>query len=866
MSGAKIDFSTSTPCLERLPENGSAPPAERAVLESLVRPLFFPGQLLTDQDLMTFLEWARQKLRRSRHRHGWGVVCGLEVTSHPDPKKEGHIIVQPGYALGPAGEDVVVPRSTVLDLAAACSSSEFAVRTSEGADDPPATLDFAGYHLPTEEVRVADLSISYLEALIEPQAPLRRQPCATRVECEYSRTLEQFALHHQPAEFDRSPLDQAVERWCQEFRATTGVVAEFCDRFPPAGSATAEEIREWLISHVTPKDPQLCWLDEWIHTLGDEELMKEPVQVELLFWLVQNARLSFLGSGCHAASGDAVPLARVWMRVAGTGGEILFIDGRPPYRRPLMLDHWPAPLGRVNLGQLLWRRWDEACGRLLDLGVKVSRLEEVRLPETLPGLATLLEETEIFAGCDEEVDSLVAQVLVSDKPLGRRLVGFAPVARGFVLTKTADKEKAAPGETVNYTFTAENTGRSELIIQILDDCCGLITPEPLPLEPGTSKAFTCPFEVPADAQAELVNRVAAVRWRADRPVVIASVEHRLRIEKPVVPQPDLDLRKEAAQPDAYPWEKVTITYNAHNTGELPLRVEVVNGPEEKKPETITAKGGIEIGPGDTWGTARPEEVPGDARGTWEKPAQATGKTADGGELTARAEFSIKIKQPDDFVLIGMMQPKGQGNLTDGVPAYKAQLHTFAEFADARPERLMKAYEWALQHLADRGRALAEEWQGLARQLAATDLHDAGDVAARSEEELKQLVPGLSERRIRIWRKRAVKHAAKEEVDWEEEAEDAQETGKKTDKKTEKKPEPKPTEKTPSEPTSADFRVLDDMTQTGPKKLRDAGIRTYADLASYPFVGLKKLFPRSSPKRLQRWQEQAAELARQQAGE
>ena len=53
-------------------------PAEIAQLE---RVNFFPRQLLTDGDMIADQEYFREKLRRhNRYLHGWGVVCGLEVT------------------------------------------------------------------------------------------------------------------------------------------------------------------------------------------------------------------------------------------------------------------------------------------------------------------------------------------------------------------------------------------------------------------------------------------------------------------------------------------------------------------------------------------------------------------------------------------------------------------------------------------------------------------------------------------------------------------------------------------------------------------------------------------------------------------
>src|SRR5262247_2025944 len=75
-------------------------------LDCLERPRFFCGQLLTDQDLMALLGWTQDKLRLGRFRHGWGVVCGLEV--HCYAQKPGWVLVKPGYAISCCGDDIIV--------------------------------------------------------------------------------------------------------------------------------------------------------------------------------------------------------------------------------------------------------------------------------------------------------------------------------------------------------------------------------------------------------------------------------------------------------------------------------------------------------------------------------------------------------------------------------------------------------------------------------------------------------------------------------------------------------------------------------------------------------------------------------------
>ncbi len=90
-------------------------------LECLCRPRFFPGQILTADDLNRLEQYLVEKNKlHNRYLHGWGVVCGLEVVCHPCP---GYVTVHGGYALSPCGEDIIVCREEVVnvcDLIARC--------------------------------------------------------------------------------------------------------------------------------------------------------------------------------------------------------------------------------------------------------------------------------------------------------------------------------------------------------------------------------------------------------------------------------------------------------------------------------------------------------------------------------------------------------------------------------------------------------------------------------------------------------------------------------------------------------------------------------------------------------------------------
>jgi hypothetical protein len=86
-------------------------------LECLCRPRFFAGQLLTDEDLTRLDHYIQAKNRlHNRFLHGWGVACGLEVVCGVCGPDYGHVLVKPGYALSPCGNDIVVCRTESIDV------------------------------------------------------------------------------------------------------------------------------------------------------------------------------------------------------------------------------------------------------------------------------------------------------------------------------------------------------------------------------------------------------------------------------------------------------------------------------------------------------------------------------------------------------------------------------------------------------------------------------------------------------------------------------------------------------------------------------------------------------------------------------
>ena len=94
--------------------NDQTPPCPNV---GILRPNFFAGQLLTEDDLQQITTYQNAKRRlTNRYVLGTGVVCGLEVVASSDPNTPGVITVNPGYALDCCGNDIVLSCPYPIDV------------------------------------------------------------------------------------------------------------------------------------------------------------------------------------------------------------------------------------------------------------------------------------------------------------------------------------------------------------------------------------------------------------------------------------------------------------------------------------------------------------------------------------------------------------------------------------------------------------------------------------------------------------------------------------------------------------------------------------------------------------------------------
>ncbi|HVQ37574.1 MAG TPA: hypothetical protein VMS31_08575 [Pyrinomonadaceae bacterium] len=412
-------------------------------LDCIVKPRFFCGQLLTDADLSAMLKWARDRFGLSRYRHGWGVVCGLDVRC--DPEAPTSVIVTPGYAVNCCGDDVIVCETATLDLKGACKAeedpcadlrrerdslnsmkrgNEIAVKVGNAIARKRGVDLSAGPPTPgevLEAARVVDIYLSYTEQPTDPSTALGRSSCKQTPECEYSRTRESYKLSWEIGLKGIDPVRTRAENWYEGYESCIEVLETFKKKF--GQNFPAKEVREWLLRWIDEHPQyQLCGLRELLCQQEVDYFANERNLVLVLFGLVQNCRNAYLQCECFGCDDDMrVPLARVWLTPDnGTSGScrILAIDPYPPYRRPIQPECWPAPLGFVNVGRFIWHRREEVCSAVHGLGLKVN-FGAFQLPATLNELQKKLN-CNLFVGCDEQRTALVYDA----GPLGNRVVGF----------------------------------------------------------------------------------------------------------------------------------------------------------------------------------------------------------------------------------------------------------------------------------------------------------------------------------------------------------------------------------------------------------------------------------------------------------
>jgi predicted flap endonuclease-1-like 5' DNA nuclease len=396
-------------------------------LDCLVQPRFFCGQLLTDADLSALLKWSRDRFGLSRYRHGWGVVCGLDVRGKFGSLTT--VTVTPGYAVDCCGNDVIVCEDASLDLKRYCRDEE----------DPCADLwpqlrrENREALQQRDQLRAVDIYLQYNEESADPATAMGRGSCKQVSPCEYSRTKETYKLVPKVAVAGTDPVAARATRWHEEYEKCLDVLKNFRGQFGSGGDARAKGqwLLRWLAEH--PQYGLTALYQKLARLLEENEgefFNSEQNLVAVLFAFVQVCRNAYLNCECFGCDEDVrLPLARVWMspedRTTTPRREcqIVAIDAYPPYRRPIQPECWPSPLGSVNVGRFIWHRWEEVCPAVRDLGLNVERTPFI-LPASLLDLEKLLS-CDLFVRCGERRFAYVLDTKELDIDiLGERVIGF----------------------------------------------------------------------------------------------------------------------------------------------------------------------------------------------------------------------------------------------------------------------------------------------------------------------------------------------------------------------------------------------------------------------------------------------------------
>ncbi len=166
---------------------GGHSPCGPGEVSGMERTRFFPGMLVTPDDLTQDQLYFRDKSRRhNRLLHGWGVVCGARVMAHATDACK--VVVEPGYILGPYGDEILLEQNVEVDVC------------SEGVDGN-AVSPCGGIDPWCSDVRASRpggrpfyLAVKYAECESRPVRVHGPGCGCDSAGCEYSRLRDSFAI------------------------------------------------------------------------------------------------------------------------------------------------------------------------------------------------------------------------------------------------------------------------------------------------------------------------------------------------------------------------------------------------------------------------------------------------------------------------------------------------------------------------------------------------------------------------------------------------------------------------------------------------------------------------------------------------
>lgn len=207
-------------------------------LASRERVRYFPRQLLTADDMRAEQEYFREKQRRhNRLLHGWGVVCGMEVTPPQTGDPDWQVAVSSGVVITPQGDEICCSDKTVFDVKTGMQKPE---PCAVSRPCPPAATPN-----PASTAAPVYLAIRYLECSSRP-VRVQISGCACdESACEYSRLRDSFELCLlQTLPASHQQMKEFYITWCSGWKAWKKVK----DTFPlPVPSCPACPADPWVV-------------------------------------------------------------------------------------------------------------------------------------------------------------------------------------------------------------------------------------------------------------------------------------------------------------------------------------------------------------------------------------------------------------------------------------------------------------------------------------------------------------------------------------------------------------------------------------------------------------------------------------------
>jgi hypothetical protein len=294
---------------------------------TFIRPEFFAGQLLTEDDLQSLVNYVSAKNRlHARYLFGSGVVCGLKVKR--EPCKCGRVVVEPGYALDCCGNDIAVSCPQTLDVNQMINALMMKLRGGYDCGDPCAKQEAADASTtpapqgsstpPKGPSRRYCLYVNYCEQDTDPVTPYATTTPCGQPACQTTRVSEGFTfeLRCPTKNCTATPaICQALTDCEGECEVVDDIVtqANLLGRIAPPIASAARRILDGTLPE--PQEASLA------HASHELELWEAGVDADLdrlreLMRLARRAATDLARFPAHKVARNAAPDASAYLKAA----------------------------------------------------------------------------------------------------------------------------------------------------------------------------------------------------------------------------------------------------------------------------------------------------------------------------------------------------------------------------------------------------------------------------------------------------------------------------------------------------------------------------------------------------------------------